>query len=104
MYLARLPTDYGVLTRLGEDEVAKPATTVHIVSEYIMEITFKSRINRDQGQQSTYFIKTSSKKLSPVDIASTKIRKVTKLCRKNLPRLCQIVAGDGNFNNKKYSF
>ena len=51
LYLAWLPTDYGVLTRLGEDEVAKPATTVHIVSEYIMEITFKSRINRDQGQQ-----------------------------------------------------
>jgi len=46
--LAWLPTDYGVLTRLGEDEVAKPATTVHIVS---------------------------------VDIASTKIRKVTKFCR-----------------------
>ena len=40
LYLAWLPTDYGVLTRLGEDEVAKPATTVHIVSEYIMEITF----------------------------------------------------------------
>ena len=55
-YLAWLPTDYGVLTRLGEDEVAKPATTVHIVSEYIMEITFKSGINRDQGQQSTYFL------------------------------------------------
>ena len=56
LYLAWLPTDYGVLTRLGEDEVAKPATTVHIVSEYIMEITFKSRVNRDQGQQSTYFL------------------------------------------------
>ena len=40
LYLAWLPTDYGVLTRLGEDEVAKPATTVHIVSEYIMGITF----------------------------------------------------------------
>ena len=63
------------------------------------------QIEDKQGSGTTvniFSLKNHRKKLSPVDIASTKIRKVTKFCRKNLPRLCQIVAGDGNFNGKKY--